>query len=95
MGIEPTTSRKNQGKLRRKIKVGLLGFKPTPPRPRGDKLKSKEKKENEVLGDQSHIIFVLMNEKNKGRNQGKNETMALGLDLGSPHHVDQTKINKN
>ena len=46
---------------------------------------------NERSGIQTHHLSVLMNEKNKGRNQGENEMNVLGIDLGSPNRVYQNK----
>ena len=63
MGIEPRTSGQNKREFKEKIKVGLWGFKPTLSRTGRRELKEKKIKRIEVVGVQSDIISVPMNEK--------------------------------
>ena len=76
-----------------KNKVGMWGFDPTPSRSDKNDLRKKRIKENEVVGVRSDILLVP--NKRKIKKLRENKEKALGLDLGSPSRVDQTKINKN
>ena len=92
MGIEPTTSRLIKG-IKETNKVRMWGSNPISSRSTR-KIKKKENKINEVVRNQSHNPSVPRQVNKKEIKISKNETKVLGLDLGSPSHLQQNRINK-